>query len=219
MENYTKYRLKSEAELTELLADKDNLFVLSCNKCFKEFESLTEPEMDEFLALAQAQGKTVTGCARFDFLCNSTQTDRKLQDLIPEDTEHVIVISCGLGVQTVAALEDERKVYAACDSLNYTGHHGMALTKKACDACAQCYLNMTGGICPIVDCSKSLVNGQCGGAKNGKCEVNPENDCAWILIYNRLQATNQLDKLSQRREDKGYEKVAYPRTINIRGKK
>ncbi len=197
MENYTKYRLKSEAELTELLADKDNLFVLSCNKCFKEFESLTEPEMDEFLALAQAQGKTVTGCARFDFLCNSTQTDRKLQDLIPEDTEHVIVISCGLGVQTVAALEDERKVYAACDSLNYTGHHGMALTKKACGACAQCYLGMTGGICPIVDCSKGLLNGQCGGAKNGKCEVSPDKDCAWQKIQERLEAQGRLEEMKQ----------------------
>jgi len=197
LENYTKYRLKSEAELTELLADKDNLFVLSCNKCFKEFESLTEPEMDEFLALAQAQGKTVTGCARFDFLCNSTQTDRKLQDLISEDTEHVIVISCGLGVQTVAALEDERKVYAACDSLNYTGHHGMALTKKACGACAQCYLSMTGGICPIVDCSKSLLNGQCGGAKNGKCEVSPDKDCAWQKIQERLEAQGRLEEMKQ----------------------
>jgi electron transport complex protein RnfC len=197
LENYTKYRLKSEAELIELLAGKDNLFVLSCNKCFKEFESLTEPEMDEFLALAQNQGKTVTGHARFDFLCNSTQTDRKLQDLIPEGTEHVIVISCGLGVQTVAALEDERKVYAACDSLNYTGHHGMALTKKACGACAQCYLNMTGGICPIVDCSKSLLNGQCGGAKNGKCEVSPDKDCAWQKIQERLASQGRLEEMKQ----------------------
>jgi electron transport complex protein RnfC len=210
LENYTKYRLKSEAELTELLSGKDNLFVLSCNKCFKEFESLTEPEMDEFLALAQAQGKTVTGHARFDFLCNSTQTDRKLQDLIPEGTEHVIVISCGLGVQTVAALEDERKVYAACDSLNYTGHHGMALTKKACGACAQCYLNMTGGICPIVDCSKSLLNGQCGGAKNGKCEVSPDKDCAWQKIQERLEKQGRLAEFAaQSVQLRDYSKVNF----------
>ena len=58
----------------------------------------------------------------------------------------------------------------------------MALTKKSCDACAQCYLNITGGVCPIVDCSKSLVNGQLG-AKNGKCEVDPNKDCAWEKIY------------------------------------
>ena len=92
--------------------------------------------------------------------------------MIPEGTENVIVISCGLGIQTVADLAG-KPVYAASNSLNYRGHHGMALTKKSCDACAQCYLNITGGICPIVDCSKSLVNGQCGGAKNGKCVQIP----------------------------------------------
>ena len=54
----------------------------------------------------------------------------------------------------------------------------MALTERKCDACAQCFLNITGGVCPIVDCSKSLVNGQCGGAKNGKCEVDGDKDCA-----------------------------------------
>ena len=90
----------------------------------------------------------------------------------------MVVISCGLGVQTVADMESV-PVFTATNSLNYTGHHGMALTKKTCGACAQCYLNVTGGICPIVDCSKSLVNGQCGGAKNGKCEIDPKKDCAW----------------------------------------
>ena len=102
-------------------------------------------------------------------------TERKLQDLIPEGTENVVVISCGLGIQTVADLAG-KPVIAASNTLNYRGHHGMALTKKSCDACAQCYLNVTGGVCPIVDCSKSLVNGQCGGAKNGKCEVDPNKE-------------------------------------------
>ena len=166
MENYTKYALKAEAELLDLLNGLDNLFVIACNKCFKEFESLTEPDREAFLKLAEAQGKTVTGSASIDFLCNKTQTRKALETLIPEGTENIIVLSCGLGVQTLASLVNI-PVFAACNSLNYTGHHGMALTKKACDACAQCYLNITGGICPIVDCSKSLVNGQCGGAKNG----------------------------------------------------
>ena len=185
MENYTKYALKAEAELTELLNGLDNLFVIACNKCFKEFESLTEPDREAFLKLAEAQGKTVTGSASIDFLCNKTQTRKALETLIPEGTENIIVLSCGLGVQTLASLVNI-PVFAACNSLNYTGHHGMALTKKACDACAQCYLNITGGICPIVDCSKSLVNGQCGGAKNGKCEVDPNMECGWERIIRRL---------------------------------
>ena len=110
--------------------------------------------------------------------------------MIPEGTENVFVISCGLGIQTVADLAG-KPVYAASNSLNYRGYHGMALTQKKCDACAQCYLNITGGVCPIVDCSKSLVNGQCGGAKNGKCEVDSSKDCAWEKIYQRLEKTGK----------------------------
>lgn len=193
MENYTKYKLKEHDELEALLADKDNLFVIACNKCFKEFVTVDEPDCDEFLELAAKQGKTVTGSAKVDFVCNKVQTERKIKDMIPEGTENVVVISCGLGVQTVAELSG-KPTYAAANTLNYTGHHGMALTKKSCDACAQCYLNLTGGICPIVDCSKSLVNGQCGGAKNGKCEINPDKDCAWEKINKKLEQQGRLEE-------------------------
>lgn len=209
MENYTKYKLKSSDELTSLLADKDNLFIIACNKCFKEFETVDEPDCAEFEKLAAEQGKTVTGSARFDFLCNKTRTEKELQNLIPEGTENVFVISCGLGIQTVADMAG-KPVYAASNSLNYTGHHGMALTKKSCDACAQCYLNITGGICPIVDCSKSLVNGQCGGAKNGKCEVDGNKDCAWEKIYRRLEKQGRLQEfLNQPVQLRDYSKINF----------
>ena len=209
MENYTKYKLKSNEELASLLADKDNLFIIACNKCFKEFETVDEPECGEFEKFAAENGKTVTGSARVDFLCNKTQTEKKLQDMIPEGTENIFVISCGLGIQTIADLAG-KPVYAASNSLNYTGHHGMALTKKACDACAQCYLNITGGICPIVDCSKSLVNGQCGGAKDGKCEVDSSKDCAWEKIYRRLEKQGRLEEfLNQPVQVRDYSKVDF----------
>ena len=209
MENYTKYKLKSNEELASLLADKDNLFIIACNKCFKEFETVDEPECGEFEKFAAENGKTVTGSTRVDFLCNKTQTEKKLQDMIPEGTENIFVISCGLGIQTIADLAG-KPVYAASNSLNYTGHHGMALTKKACDACAQCYLNITGGICPIVDCSKSLVNGQCGGAKDGKCEVDSNKDCAWEKIYRRLEKQGRLEEfLNQPVQVRDYSKVDF----------
>ena len=209
MENYTKYQLKSNEELASLLEGKDNLFVIACNKCFKEFDTIDEPDCDEFLKFAAEQGKTVTGSTKVDFLCNKMHTERKLQDLIPEGTENVMVISCGLGIQTVAELAG-RPVYAASNSLNYRGHHGMALTKKSCDACAQCYLNITGGVCPIVDCSKSLVNGQCGGAKNGKCEVDPNKDCAWEKIYQRLAKQGRLEEfLNQPVQVRDFSKVNF----------
>ena len=212
LENYTKYKLKSADELASLLADKDNLFVIACNKCFKEFETVDEPDCDEFLKFAAEQGKTVTGSAKVDFVCNKVQTEKKLQDMIPEGTDHVVVISCGLGIQTVADLTG-KSVVAASNTLNYTGHHGMALTKKSCDACAQCYLNITGGICPIVDCSKSLVNGQCGGAKNGKCEVDPNKDCAWEKINQKLEKLGRLEEFrSQPVQIRDYSRVNVDKT-------
>ena len=209
MENYTKYKLKAEDELRALLAERDNLFVIACNKCFKEFETIDEPDCEAFVKLAAECGKTVTGTTKIDFLCNKTQTERKLVDVVPEGTENIVVISCGLGVQTIAAWA-EKPVFTATNSLNYTGHHGMALTKKACDACAQCYLNVTGGICPIVDCSKSLLNGQCGGAKNGKCEVSPDKDCAWEKIQQRLAAQGRVAELTaQSVQLRDYSKVNF----------
>lgn len=205
--NYTKYALKDDEDLKSLLASADDLFVVACNKCFKEFESVNEPDCDTFVQLASDQGKKITGTAKVDFLCNELLTEKKLDGMIPEGTKTVAVISCGLGIQTVANLEDV-PVLAATNTLNYTGNHGMALTEKTCGACAQCYLNLTGGICPVVDCSKSLLNGQCGGAKNGKCEVDPKKDCAWEKIYQRLEKQGrQKEFLEQPVQLRDYSKI------------
>ena len=209
MKNYIKYTLKPEAQLRELLEGVNNVFVIACGKCFKPMSSESADDLGTFLRLAIACGKTITGVEEPDFLCNNPRTKGKVMPLIPAETEAVFVISCGLGIQTVASLTG-LPTYAACDSLAYTGHHGMALTDKACDACAQCYLNMTGGICPIVDCSKSLTNGQCGGAKNGKCEVDPNKDCAWEKIQQRLAAQGRLSELtSQTVQIRDYSKVNF----------
>ena len=91
--NYIKYVLKDNEELASLLADKDKLFVVSCNKCFKEFDTLEEPELGQFEAFAKEQGKTVTGTKAVDFLCNQVQTEKKLADIIPEGTENVVPAS------------------------------------------------------------------------------------------------------------------------------
>jgi len=195
LENYTKYALKDYGQLADLLEDKDHLFVVACNKCFKEYGSGYEPDCDQFMKLADGLDKHVTGIVKADFLCNPAKAAKAFPATVPEGTEHIVVISCGLGIQTVAA-ESGMSVIAACDSLNYNGHHGMALTKKTCGACAQCYLTGTAGICPVVDCSKSLLNGQCGGAKNGKCEVSPDKDCAWQKIQERLEKQGRAAELT-----------------------
>ncbi|WKY45362.1 electron transport complex subunit RsxC [Eubacteriaceae bacterium ES2] len=207
MEDYTKFKLKRKGELEALLADKNDLFVMACSKCYKELQSFDEPECGQFLELAKEQGKNITGSVQVDFLCNEPLTKQTFESALPADTKNIVVISCGLGIQTIAAMADV-PVYAGSDTLVVDGQHGMALTDTLCEACGQCYLNLTGGICPIVDCSKSLLNGQCGGAKNGKCEVNKDMDCGWQLIYERLEKQGRLEEwLNQPVEVRDYSKV------------
>jgi len=199
----------AKEQLTMLLEDKDNLFVIACNKCFSEFKAEHEPECAEFAELATGHGKTLTGCINVDFLCNKTLTAKRLKAAVPQQAESIFVISCGLGVQTVADLF-LLPVYTACNSISFGGRHGMALTKKLCEACGQCYLNFTGGICPIADCSKSLINGQCGGSENGKCEVDKNKDCAWSNIYMKLSAQNRTnDIIRQPVQLRDYSKVNF----------
>lgn len=209
MKNYTKYKLKNREELMNVLQNTDNVFVVSCKKCFNEFTTTQETDSADIIQIAKELNKKVTGNVEVDFLCNATLTEKKLNNLIPKETQSVIVASCGLGIQTVAGMLD-MPVLAAADSIHYNGHHGMALTEKTCGACAQCYLNITGGICPVVDCAKGLLNGQCGGAKNGKCEVDPNKSCAWEKIQNRLSGQNDVASLtSQPVQLRDYSKVNF----------
>ncbi|MCL2627669.1 MAG: electron transport complex subunit RsxC [Oscillospiraceae bacterium] len=185
MQDYTKFKLKSNNELSLLLEGKDNLLVLSCNKCFKPFDGscANEPELDDFLAIARDLGVNVTAAQRVDFLCNSHRLSKLLSNL-PYQASAIVVISCGIGVQSVAELA-KIPVYTACDSIKDSGNHGISLTDKQCDACGQCFLSTTNGICPVTQCSKGLLTGQCGGSKNGKCETDAEKDCAWEQIISQ----------------------------------
>ena len=107
----------------------------------------------------------------------------------------VLVFSCGVGVQSVAEYFEDKKVCAGCDTIALPGFQGVTPLEYKCDQCGECFLNITGGICPLTACSKSLVNGQCGGAKAGKCEVDPNMECGWERIYQRLKMLGRLDLL------------------------
>ena len=93
MENDTKYRLKTAAELAQILADTDNVFVIGCNKCFKEFHTAAETDVEAFTKLLREQGKTVTGTEKLDFVCNKIQTAKALENLIPEMAARIQYLS------------------------------------------------------------------------------------------------------------------------------
>ena len=126
-----------------------------------------------------------------------------VEPLLPqiEDVDVVVSLACGAGVQHVAeaAAGLERPVQVV-PGINTT-FLGAALEQgvwaERCQGCGDCVLEITGGICPIARCSKSLFNGPCGGSSGGKCEINPEVDCGWQLIYDRLAALGKLENLSR----------------------
>ncbi|NLG12137.1 MAG: electron transport complex subunit RsxC [Elusimicrobia bacterium] len=192
--DYTKYRIKPEQEIRDILFGMDSVVLLWCKKCFSEFTEEAIDECKRVIEIAEELNIKVIECKGIDFLCNNYHTERALKSV--PDKGCIGVISCGIGIQYVSGFfNGQVKILALADSIpqsgnatSVEGYHGIALGVEKCAACGQCYLEKTGGICPVVDCAKSLLNGPCGGAdKDGKCEVNRELPCAWIEIYKRLK--------------------------------
>ena len=167
-----------------------------CFICCHGCKEVSFPE-EEAKALIEELGDKVTGVLTTDYICNAENLPLRLNKIADavEKADTVVVLSCGVGVQTVAAALECKRVCAGCDTYALPGHQGVTPLEVDCGQCGQCYLNLTGGICPITACSKSLINGQCGGAKNGKCEVDPNMDCGWERIQRRLAQVGRLDVL------------------------
>lgn len=185
-------QLKSKDSLVSLISGK--VFIINCHGCREvSFPEAEAKELQEELA---AKGD-MTGVVTTDYICNPENLrlylDKYRQQIDAADM--VLVLSCGVGVQTVAEFLPDKPVYAGCDTYPLPGFQGVTPLEYDCDQCGECYLNYTGGICPITACSKSLVNGQCGGAKAGKCEVDHDMECGWERIYRRLEQIGRLDLL------------------------
>ena len=185
-------QLKSKETIASLVDGK--IFIINCQGC-KEV-SFPEKEAVELQKEWTASGK-VTGIITTDYICNPENMKLRLQKHKSEieAADMILVFSCGVGVQTIAEYFEDKKVCAACDTYPLPGFQGVTPLEYDCDQCGECYLNLTGGICPITACSKSLVNGQCGGSKNGKCEVDSEMECGLERIYRRLEMLGRLDVL------------------------
>lgn len=204
-------------ELLSMLAGAKTVGLIGCGSCATACATGGEKEIAELTKVLEQRGMKVVATAMSDYCCMHLATRTALRPIIAKDPDAVVAMSCGDGVQVVAQY-CKCPVYPSNNTLFLGESLKLGLFQEACHMCGDCVLGRTGGICPIAHCAKSLINGPCGGSRNGKCEVNPENPCAWIEIYNRLVALGQADKLGDTREDRGYDRVAYPRTINIRGK-
>jgi electron transport complex protein RnfC len=193
-------QIKPEAEILPLISKK-RLFILECLGC-REVYYPTE-NADKFITNLQ---EPIAGRVYLDYLCHREFVNEyiKAYGSKIEKAQVILVFSCGVGVQVVSSLLEDRTVYAGCDTLYLNGFQGITAQNSNCDQCGECYLNYSGGLCPITLCAKQLLDGPCGGSQGGKCEVDPDIPCVWQQIVDRLGNMGRLDKLERRAPPKNW---------------
>jgi len=206
-------------EVLGALKNSKKIFIMGCGECATTCKTGGEKEAIEMKSLLEKNGKIITGWTIPDAPCVASQVvlhmakHRKAID----SSDAILVLACGLGGQSVLENDIARHpVYIGCNTM-----FGCIVDKKGlifserCAMCGDCILNVTGTICPVTRCAKGLLNGPCGGSNKGKCEVDKNKDCAWILIYNRLKELDMLEKMRSIRPAKDYSKINRPREIIV----
>jgi len=112
-----------------------------------------------------------------------------------EDVECILSMACGAGVQFMAEKFPDKVVVPGLNTSFIGVNRELGYWTEMCQGCGNCVLEKTGSICPVARCSKSHFNGPCGGSGDGKCEIDPQVECGWQLIYERMKRINQLDRL------------------------
>jgi hypothetical protein len=201
-------------EILEDLEGDKKIVILGCGECATATRTGGEPEVAEMKAALEAEGKEVvftevvhTGCHELDV----KRILRSNKDKI-EQADAFLVLSCGAGTQACRAATDKH-VVPGCDPL-FLGNiqRSMDFLEK-CSHCGACVIDDYGAICPITRCPKGLVNGPCGGTNHGKCEVDPEMDCAWTLIHEQLKKEGREDKRIKLHEPKEWNVIRRPAVL------
>jgi len=141
------------------------------------------------------------------------QCDREYYEVLKDKIDKydiILSMACGAGVQLASELYENKVVVPGLNTTFIGIAQGAGVWDERCRACAQCVLGETGGICPITICPKGLLNGPCGGTNNGKCEVDNNKDCAWTLIYRRLEKQGRLDNIRKIHAARNYKVCTTP---------
>ncbi len=209
---------KPQEEILNMLKKQDKVFLIGCGECSTTCHTGGEKEILEMKQWLESQGKKVTGWVIPNAPCIAAQTKAGFAQNMPalRDTQAILVLSCGLGVQSVK--ENDRfglEVLPALNSMFGTLMDAKGNFHEVCSNCGECVLDQTGCICPITRCPKGLLNGPCGGVMKGKCEVDRTRDCAWVLIYKELEKKGQLDKMKALSQAKDYGKAGKPHKVLV----
>lgn len=204
-------KAKPIAEIINSIADSEKVLLVGCNGCVAVCEA---GGLKEVQVLASAlriyfsqQGRRVS----VDEISLTRQCDKEyLQDLKDKMDlyDAVVSLACGAGVQFMAEMYPEKPTFPGVDTCFIGVTQEQGVWSERCQACGQCVLAVTGGICPITRCSKRMLNGPCGGSENGKCEISilvgRDVACGWHIIYERLKTLGQLDRFRTPADDKDW---------------
>ncbi len=188
-------------EMWEMIRGHQKVLVFGCNTCVavchqggnKEAEILAS--LLRMRATQEGVDMEITN-GGIERQCETEFFDSAEKQIA--DTEVVLSTACGIGVQFMAE-RYAKPVYPGLNTTFLGAVEELGVYAERCQACGNCVLGETGGICPIARCAKRVMNGPCGGSTDGKCEINKELDCAWQLIVDRLK---MLDRMAD------YEKLA-----------
>lgn len=191
---------KSFTEIRDMVQGYEKVLVAGCGTCVAVCLAGGEKEAGILaqqltLAAASENRKFSATAATVERQC-----DREFLKLFEDHVQQVdavISLACGAGIQFLARMYPQVPVFPGVDTSFIGVAEGAGVWTEQCKSCNHCYLGITGGICPITMCAKSLLNGPCGGPKNGKCETDPNRDCAWVQIVERLSQQGRLDLLTE----------------------
>jgi ferredoxin len=200
-------RPKPIEEIIDEIKDFKKVLIAGCDGCVTVCEAGGVKEVQVLASALRLYFTKETKRMEIDETSLTRQCDkdylRELLDRI-NDYDAVVSLACGAGVQFMAEMYRNKPIFPGVDTCFIGVTEERGVWAERCQACGQCILARTGGICPIARCSKRMLNGPCGGSEKGKCEVSPDTDCGWQLIYERLKELGQLDYFAKPTDPKDW---------------
>jgi len=179
---------KPFSELLKNLERHHSVFIVGCAACATKCQTGGDEAVKRMIGELQTAGKDVRGSVVLDTPCDMRIVKRDLgRSVEAGGADALVILACGAGVQAIEKVLDHKLLYPALDPVFIGTTERIGIYHGYCGACGECLLDKTGGICPISRCAKGLVNGPCGGVVDGKCEADSTRDCAWVLIFNKLE--------------------------------
>ncbi len=188
-------------DIKEMLRGKKKVLAVGCGTCVTVCFAGGKREVGVLSSALRMATKLDDEPVQIDETVVQRQCEKEFIEHLGEQLDEydaILSLGCGVGVQTLANLYPNTRVLPALNTKFMGGPSEQGVWVELCQGCGNCMLEYTGGICPISQCAKQLMNGPCGGTgKDGRCEVDPDTPCAWFNIWERMDQLGIQDELMQ----------------------